>query len=99
MSLLNFWATWCPPCRAEMPDIQALYESYGKNEKDVVILGVAAPKYGQEGSQESIQSFLNENEYSYPVLMDEGGGTFQKFGISSFPTTYMIDVDGNIYGT
>lgn len=95
---LNFWATWCPPCRAEMPDIQALYESYGKNEEDVVILGVAAPKYGQEGSQESIQSFLNENEYSYPVLMDEGGGTFQKFGISSFPTTYMIDEDGNIYG-
>ena len=41
---LNFWATWCGPCKSEMPDIQALYESYGENEGDVIILGVASPK-------------------------------------------------------
>lgn len=96
--LLNFWATWCGPCRSEMPDLQAIYEDYGKNEKDLVVLGVAAPNLGQEGSAEDITAFLEENGYTYPTLMNEDASLFYSYGISSFPTTFMIDKNGNVYG-
>jgi cytochrome c-type biogenesis protein len=95
---LNFWATWCPPCRGEMPHIQEIYEEYGLNEEDVVILGVAAPNLGNEGSKEDVISFLEENNYSFPVVMDENHEIFQQYGISAFPTTFMIDENGAIFG-
>lgn len=94
---LNFWATWCGPCKSEMPDIQALYEEYSKGE-EVIILGIAAPNLGQEMSAEGIATFLEENGYTYPVLMDETGEQFSVYGVSAFPTTYMIRPDGNIEG-
>lgn len=96
---LNFWATWCPPCRAEMPDIQKLYEEYrDAGDDSVVILGVAAPDYGGEGTREEIAAFLEENGYTYPVVMDEGGALFMQYGVFSYPTTFMIDKDGNVFG-
>lgn len=95
---LNFWATWCPPCKAEMPDIQALYEEYGKNSEDLVILGVATPGVGREGSAEDIAAFLEENGYTYPVVMDTDSSLSYWYGIRSYPTTFMIDTDGNVYG-
>ena len=94
---MNFWATWCGPCKAELPDIQKLYEKYQDSE-EVVILGVAAPDYGNEGSREEIISFLEENELTYPVLMDERQQLFYGYGVNAFPTTFMIDADGNVYG-
>ena len=94
---LNFWATWCGPCRAEMPEIQDLYEKY-KDSEDVVVLGVAAPSMGQEISKQGIAEFLETNGYTYPVLMDTNWELFQGYGISAFPTTFMIDTDGNVYG-
>ncbi len=96
--LLNFWATWCGPCRSEMPDLQSIYEDYGKNEKDLVVLGVAAPNLGQEGAEADITAFLEENGYTYPTLMNTDASLFYSYGISSFPTTFMIDKDGNVYG-
>ena len=97
---LNFWGTWCPPCRAEMPDIQKLYEEYAAQGEDaeVVILGAAAPGMGQEGTEEEITQFMRENGYTYPVLMDTDWEMFTWYGITSFPTTFMIDRDGNIFG-
>ncbi len=96
---LNFWATWCPPCRAEMPDIQKLYESYDTEGDDaLVVLGVAAPGFSQEGSEEEIKAFLEDNGYTYPVLMDTEAELFYFYGIMSYPTTFMIDRDGNIFG-
>lgn len=97
---LNFWATWCGPCRNEMPDIQKLYDEYlAQGEKgEVVILGIAGPGIGQEGSAEDIADFMEENGYTYPVLMDAGGEMFTQYGISAFPTTFMIDKEGNVYG-
>ncbi len=95
---LNFWATWCPPCRAEMPEIQEIYEEYGENDSDVVILGIAGPNLGQEGSAEDIADFLKDNGYTYPVVMDEGGLNAYLYGISAYPTTFMIDKNGNVYG-
>ena len=96
---LNFWATWCPPCKAEMPDIQKLYEkSATEGENAVIVLGVAAPNMGQEGSEEEIAAFMEEKGYTYPVLMDTEGELFNSYGIMSFPTTFMIDRDGNVFG-
>ena len=95
---LNFWATWCPPCRSEMPEIQELYESYGKNEGDLIVLGIAAPGSGQEGDADEITAFLEENGYSFPVVMDETAKSFTEYGIRAFPTTFMIDKEGSVYG-
>ncbi|WP_295587485.1 cytochrome c biogenesis protein CcdA [uncultured Oscillibacter sp.] len=95
---LNFWATWCGPCRSEMPDIQALYEAHGGNAEDLVVLGVAQPGVGSEGSREDIAAFLAENGYTYPVVMDEDGSVFARYGIRAFPTTFMISSDGTVYG-
>ena len=96
---LNFWATWCPPCRAEMPDIQKLYEEFQKEgREDVVFLSVAYPNLGSEQDIAGITAFLEDNGYTYPALMDEAGVTINDYYISAFPTTFMIGADGNIFG-
>ena len=94
---LNFWATWCGPCKSEMPDVQALYEAYDENGGDLVVLGVANPGI-QDVSQDEVEQFLTDHGYTFPVLMDTTGQVFAWYGISAFPTTFMIDVNGNVYG-
>lgn len=91
---LNFWATWCPPCRGEMPDIEAIYKEYSSDE--VVILGVATPNLGQEGTQDEIVTFLSKNKYTFPVVFDIKGEVIEKYNISAFPTTFIIDKEGYI---
>lgn len=91
---LNFWATWCPPCREEMPYIDELYEEYNKNQDDVVILGVTSPNLGREGSEDDVKKFLSENYYKFPVVFDEGGPMIIEYGISAFPSTLIIDKEG-----
>ena len=96
---LNFWATWCPPCRGEMPDIQKLYERSPKEgEGAVIVLGVASPKLGNEKDEAGIKAFMDKNGYTYPVLMDAKGELFSAYGIRAIPTTFMIDREGNVYG-
>lgn len=96
---LNFWATWCPPCREEMPYIQELYEEYqAMDDPDVVFLGVAFPDYGSETSIEGITQFMEENGYTYPVLMDTDASLMLPYYITAYPTTFMIDPDGNVQG-
>lgn len=90
---LNFWASWCGPCRMEMPHMQKVYEEY--KDKDVVILAVnitASEKNGIEG----VNSFLQENKYTFPVLYDKDGTVAEKYRISAIPTTYIINKDGII---
>ena len=100
---LNFWATWCPPCKKEMPDIEALYHQYNKNQEDVIILGVAGPKNEQnpntrEVDKDGILKFLKENNITFPIVFDETDEVFSQYSISSLPTTFMIDKKGNIHG-
>ena len=96
---LNFWATWCPPCRAEMPDIQKIYETYSTEGDDaLIVLGVAGPNQGREKSEDGIKQFLEDNGYTYPVLMDTTGEQFAAYGVYSLPTTFMIDKEGNVFG-
>lgn len=100
---LNFWATWCGPCKVEMPDIEKIYKEYGLNKEDVVILGVANPASkdyprNADVSKEEIITFLEDNEYTFPVVFDETGTVLSDYYISAFPTTFLIDKEGNIYG-
>ncbi len=82
-----------------MPDIQSLYETQEtEGENGVIILGIAAPNYGREKNEQGIKDFLKENGYTYPVLIDTNAELFEAYGIYSFPTTYMIDRDGNVFG-
>ena len=92
---LNFWATWCPPCVAELGHIQELSEQY-KESDDVVILTTVLPG-DRDVSKHDILDFIEENEYTMPVLFDDGT-MFGYFGINSFPTTLMINRDGTPYG-
>lgn len=100
---LNFWATWCPPCKKEMPHIEELYKEYNENSDDIVILGVVNPKSkeyprNQDVEKDEIISYLNENDYTFPTVFDNTGEVFSKYHISAFPTTFMIDKEGNIFG-
>lgn len=95
---LNFWATWCGPCKGEMPDIQALYEAYGCNEGDVAVVAIASPDTYREVSAWEIGAFLDENGYTYPVLFAQENEALEAFGVTAFPTTFMIDADGYVYG-
>lgn len=100
---LNFWATWCNPCKIEMPHIENIYKEYGLNKEEVVILGVANPKseeypFNNDEPKEKILQFIEENGYTFPILFDETGEVFYNYYINSFPTTYMIDKEGRIFG-
>ncbi len=87
--LLNFWATWCPPCRAEMPFLQQIYEEW--SDKGLVLLAI---DIGEGPSQ--IKEFLEANNLSLPVLLDSNKSVAQKYNITAIPTTFFIDKDGII---
>ena len=100
---LNFWATWCGPCQDEMPAIEELYQEYNKNKGDVILLGIANPSTEEypnnnDVSIGEIEAFLNENGYTFPTVYDVTGDTLISYRISAFPTTFMIDKEGNIFG-
>ncbi|MCQ8213594.1 redoxin domain-containing protein [Cetobacterium somerae] len=99
--LLNFWATWCPPCKEEMPYLEEIYKNFGSNKKDVIILGITNPiteenSNGQDKNIEEIKYFLNENKYTFPTMFDKTGIYFDNFKIRAFPTTFIIGKDGEI---
>lgn len=98
---LNFWATWCPPCREELPAIEELYKEYGSNKKNVIILGVTNPKteenpYGEDVPIEEIKNFLNKHNLTFPIFYDRTGEYFFKYQIRAYPTTIIIGKDGKI---
>ena len=100
---LNFWTTWCTYCKREMPDIQAMYEGYGGNAGDVVVLGVANPSSSEhpnnaDASQEEVEAFLSENGYTYPVAMDATREVFKAYAVTSYPKTVVVAPDGTIAG-
>ncbi len=100
---LNFYATWCPPCKKELPDIEKLYKEFGSNEKEVVFLGLTNPKSkdypnNSDEDEEYIKTFLEDNQYTFPTLFDTTGDILQKYGISAFPTTFVFDKNGKLLG-
>ncbi|MCM8820853.1 MAG: TlpA family protein disulfide reductase [Candidatus Omnitrophica bacterium] len=88
--ILNFWATWCPPCLAEIPDFVKFYSIY--REKGVEIIGIAV-----SSNIDSVRKIISEKEINYPVCMSDGKIESQYGGIRAVPTTFIIDKQGNIY--
>ena len=89
--MLNFWATWCSPCRAEMPYIQEIYEGWTGKPPSVVILAVNVGE-----STSTAKSFMQNNNLSFPVLLDIKQDVARKYKITAIPTTLFIDKDGII---
>ncbi|MDE3076463.1 MAG: TlpA family protein disulfide reductase [Chloroflexota bacterium] len=87
--VLNFWATWCPPCRTEMPDLQAVYSEHQAN--GVVILGV---DLGENPG--TVQSFVRRIGVTYPVALDSDQRVGAQYSVGSLPRTYFIDRQGII---
>jgi peroxiredoxin len=90
--VLNFWASWCGPCRAEMPELQRLHDRLG--EAGVVVLGV-----NQGESPETAAAFLQALDLNFPVALDQRTGVSQQYLVNSLPTTFFIDRDGVIRNT
>jgi len=90
--LLNFWATWCGPCREEMPGMQNLWEKNKDN--GFVILAVAADR----GNQEQIEAFAQELTLTYPILLDPDGKVRNQYEVAALPMSYLIGRDGKISG-
>ena len=95
---MNFFATWCPPCRHEIPDIEKLYEDNGYNKEDVVVIGIASPGQGREQDEAGVKQFIKDMGIKYPVLMDTTGEIFGQYGVYSLPTTFLVDKDSKVYG-
>lgn len=86
---VNFWATWCPPCRAEMPDMEKLYGNM-----DIEILAVNMTD--TEKNEGAVADFVNETALTFPVLMDVDGELSSAYNVKAYPTSYLIDADGKI---
>lgn len=85
--MVNFWATWCPPCKAEMPEMEKFYK---QPNNDVVILAVNIDP------QNDVKGFANKNGITFPILLDVNNDVNTMYGILSIPTTYFINSKGLI---
>jgi peroxiredoxin len=88
--VLNFWATWCVPCRIEMPAFENLYRRY--RSQGVTVIGVSLDK----GNDEKVKKFVEEYQLSFPVLMDSDGEAEKLYPSVSIPFTFVIDKSGRI---
>ena len=88
---LNFWATWCPPCREEMPDIQQVYTEKGQQ-----VRFLAVNLTGTEKSVQGVREFLSAGGYTFPVLLDEDNAVAEQYQVRAIPTSIFIDAAGVI---
>ena len=87
--LVNFWATWCPPCLQEIPDLQELYETHKKT--DLVVIGVAL-----DSSKESVVEFVAKKKISYPMVFGDYDMAAQVGEVEALPTSYLYDSTGKL---
>ncbi len=85
--IVNYWASWCPPCKAEMPDLQDFYERH-KDEEDFVFIALNAT--GGRESRESADAYISENKFTFPVYYDLSGEIGYALGLSSLPSTFSL---------
>lgn len=86
---VNFWATWCPPCRAEMPEMEAVYQEY--KDKNVVVVGVDISE-----SEDEVRQFVGEGGYNWTFVIDTTGVVMESYDITAIPTSIFIDREGVI---
>jgi peroxiredoxin len=89
--LVNLWATWCPPCRAEMKTVETVYNDY--KDKGLVVLAV---NMTSQDDLSRINPFVSEQGLTFPILLDETGEMAKAYQLRSLPTSYFIDRDGMI---
>lgn len=88
--ILNFWATWCPPCREEMPSMEKLYQRH--QDQGLVMLAVNI----EENGQSVVSQFLQKTPYSFPILLDSKNAAQHAYGVFRFPESFIIDRNGVI---
>lgn len=86
--LVNFWATWCPPCRKEMPDLEALYEKY--KEQGPVVLAIS------DEESAKVSPFIAEKKITYPVMLDPGSRVHELYEVEGIPKSFVYDRDGKL---
>ncbi len=86
--LVNFWATWCPPCRKEMPDLEALYNQF--RDKGFVVLAIS------DEELDKVQPFIQQKAISYPVLLDPGDKVNKEFAVEGIPKSFVYDREGKM---
>jgi peroxiredoxin len=89
--ILNFWASWCSPCKLELPHFQTVWDKFGSG-NDIMILTVA----GSQSEEALVRSFISNGNYTFTVCLDPGEDVFNKYELTSIPRTYFIDKDGVI---
>jgi thiol-disulfide isomerase/thioredoxin len=89
--IINLWATWCPPCRAEMPALENAYEQY--KDSEVIILGLNVTN---QDSEKDIPPFLKEFGLTFPILLDRDGSVSTLYQLKALPTTYFVNREGII---
>jgi peroxiredoxin len=87
--LLNFWASWCPPCIEEMPSMQALYEDIGGDGFEIVAVNL-------QEDPGTVRSFMDEQGFDFPVLLDRNGTVAREYGVRGIPTSYVVDARGRL---
>jgi peroxiredoxin len=87
---LNFWATWCPPCRMEMPGMERLYRRL--RDRDFVMLAVSADEEGKK----AVAPFVEELGLTFPILLDPEGRLSPRYGVTGYPETFVIDREGKV---
>lgn len=90
--IVNFWASWCPPCKSEMPDFQEAFEEYG-DQIQFMMVNLT------DGSQETVESaseFIKSQGYTFPVFYDTEMSAAMAYGASSIPASYFVNADGNL---
>ena len=85
--VINFWATWCPPCRQELPALQSAYQRF--RDKGVILVGVDLKE-----NAETIQNFTTQFGLTYPLLLDRDGAVSERYQVRGIPTTVIVDADG-----
>ena len=87
--LVNFWASWCPPCIHEMPALKKLKQSYADKAFEILTLNVAEKKY-------KVRKFSKMIKLDLPVLLDTSSETFDRWGVKTLPTSFLIDASGSV---
>jgi len=88
--LVNFWATWCPPCKAELPSMERLYARMKKKGLEILAVNVEAD------GREILPKFLDQHPHTFPVLLDLEGEVQASYGVFRFPETFVVGKDGKI---
>ena len=89
--ILNFWATWCPPCRAEMPSMETLYQRFKDQGLEILAVDIRE-------EESVVRQFIQNNKYTFPVMLDSDGRVSSMYGIQAIPTSFILNREGKIIG-